>query len=564
MRIAIAQIDPVVGAFDANVRKIQDAYERACAEQARLLLAPELAICGYPPHDLIERPEMFDRNERALQKLADLTRGKPCAIAVGHVAKNHSEVGRQAQNVISILENGKVVYRQAKTLLPTYDVFDEARYFEPATEIHPWQCDGKTISLAICEDLWSEDLVSGRHIYHQIKPIDSIEKCHPGLVISLSASPYMINKRPHREEIHAEIARRLGVPLIYVNQVGANDEVLFDGASFVADGQGKIVGRLPVFKTSFGIVDVDLEKGSARFVMPEAQDREDSAPTAIEGLSRGLVLGIRDYFQRTGFKTAILGLSGGIDSAVVATLAAHALGPKNVLGVAMPSMYSSSGSLTDAEALARNLGINFEVRPIKFLNSQAARELSERRGELAPLALENLQARLRGLLLMTLSNHYNSLVLTTGNKSELAVGYCTLYGDMCGALSPIGDVYKTQVYELANYLNEAWGQPIPQSSVTKPPSAELRPDQKDQDTLPPYDALDAVLIDYLENRVPISELEGRHLAKVANPDWIKKVLRLLEISEFKRRQAAPVLKVSNKAFGIGRRIPIAKFWDQSP
>jgi NAD+ synthetase len=564
MRIAIAQIDPVVGAFDANVRKIQEAYERACAEQARLLLTPELGICGYPPHDLIDRPEMFDRNERALEQLAQFTKNKTCALIVGHVAKNPSELGRSAQNVVSVLEDGKVVFRQAKTLLPTYDVFDEARYFEPAREIHSWSCDGKTISIAICEDLWSEDLISGRHLYSGDKPIQTYSKQKPKLLISLSASPYMIEKREHREEIHAEIARKIGVPLVYVNQVGANDEVLFDGASFAIDAQGKVAGRLPAFKNSFGVVDLDLEKGSASFFSPASSEREDTPPSTIEVLSRALVVGIRDYFQRTGFKTAILGLSGGIDSAVVATLAARALGPRNVLGVAMPSQYSSSHSLADAEALAQKLGINYEVRPIKFMNATVNRELSERRGQLAPIAQENLQARLRGLILMTLSNHYNSLVLTTGNKSELATGYCTLYGDMCGALAPIADLYKTRVYELARYINQTWGDLIPESSITKPPSAELRPDQKDQDTLPPYDLLDAVLEEYLEKGTPVATLEEKYGSQLPTQGWVRNMLRLLEINEFKRRQAAPALKVSPKAFGIGRRIPIAKNWDQSP
>jgi len=563
MRIAIAQIDPVVGAFDANVRKIQEAYERACAEQARLLLTPELGVCGYPPHDLIERPEMFDRNEKAIERLAQLTEGKSCALVVGHVARNPSEVGRHAQNVISVLQGGKVVFSQAKTLLPTYDVFDEARYFEPASEIRSWDCDGKTVSIAICEDLWSEDLVSGRHLYAGNAPIETYTRQKPRLLISLSASPYMFEKRAHREEIHSGIARKLGVPLIYVNQVGANDEVLFDGASFVTDGQGNIVGRLPAFQTSFGIVDVSLEKGIVSILSPAPAEREDQPPSNIEVLSRALVIGIRDYFQRTGFKTAVLGLSGGIDSAVVATLAARALGPRNVLGVAMPSQYSSSHSLSDAEALAQKLGINYEVRPIKFMNATVSRELSERRGQLAPVALENLQARLRGLVLMTLSNHYNSLVLTTGNKSELSTGYCTLYGDMCGALAPIGDLYKTRVYELARYLNETWGQPIPESSITKAPSAELRPDQKDQDSLPPYELLDAILEEYVEKGTPVETIEAQYGKKLPTPGWVRNMLRLLEINEFKRRQAAPVLKVSRKAYGIGRRMPIAKIWDQS-
>jgi NAD+ synthetase len=311
------------------------------------------------------------------------------------------------------------------------------------------------------------------------------------------------------------------------------------------------------------VVEVAWGKG-VRFASPDPVEREDQAPDPMEGLARGLVAGIREYFGRTHFKTAVIGLSGGIDSAVVAVLAARALGPERVLGVAMPSQFSSGHSLEDAEALARGLGMPFEVRPIKFLYATALRELSERRGQLLPIAQENLQSRLRGIILMTLSNHYQALVVTTGNKSELATGYCTLYGDMVGALAPIGDLLKTRVYELARYLQAEWGAPIPERTLTKAPSAELRPDQTDQDTLPPYDVLDALLEDYLEKSVPVAELESRYgsNAEAKKPDWVRSILRLVEINEFKRRQGAPVLKVSHKAFGIGRRIPIAKTWDQ--
>lgn len=562
MIIAIAQISPVVGAFKQNVAKIRQAYERACLAQARILLTPELSLCGYPPHDLVERPEMLERTEKALNELLKLTEGKKCALFVGHVAKNPKDLGRAIQNVVSVLENGKVVFRQAKTLLPTYDVFDEIRYFEPAREILSWNCDGDTISVGICEDLWSEDLVSGRRIYAESIPLRCYEAAKPKLMISLSASPYVMNKREHREKIHAEIATKLKAPLIYVNQVGANDEVMFDGGSFAYNAQGVLIGRLPVFRDSFGLLDVDLGTGKGKVLEPTPKDREDQAPTEIEVLSRSLVVGIRDYFERTGFKTAVLGLSGGIDSALVATLVAKAIGPKNVLGVAMPSQYSSSHSLEDAEALARKLGINFEVRPIKFLFSTAAREIGEARGgQLAPLASENLQARLRGVILMTLSNHYNALVLATGNKSELATGYCTLYGDMCGALAPIGDLYKTRVYELSHYINANWGAPIPERSLTKAPSAELRPDQKDQDTLPPYDILDKFLEEYIEKGVLAAELKVRYESLLPKKDQLGQILKMLELNEYKRRQAAPVLKVSPKAFGIGRRIPLAKTWE---
>ena len=550
MRIALAQIDPVVGAFDANVEKIKIAYERACAEGARLLLSPELGICGYPPHDLMERPEMFERNERALKTLTDLTKGKKCALAVGHVSKNAQNHGRSAQNTVSILENGKVVFAQSKTLLPTYDVFDEARYFEPAQEINLWTCDGKKIAVAICEDLWGHDPLQGRNLYGK-DPQEIYKAKKPDLIISLSASPYEFDKRSRRENLHSEVAVKLGVPLIYVNQMGATDEILFDGGSFVLDSKGKLQGRLPIFENAFGSVDVTNLKLDGPFSAEKAESID-----AVEILAKALVTGIREYFSRTGFKIAILGVSGGIDSAVVAALAVQALGAKNVLGVAMPSQYSSGHSLEDAEILAKKLGINFEVQPIKFLFSTTQRQLSERRGELVPMAQENLQSRLRGIILMTLSNHHNALVLTTGNKSELATGYCTLYGDMAGAIAPIGDVLKTRVYQLAKKINQLWGAPIPERSISKAPSAELRPNQKDQDTLPPYEDLDAMLEEYVEKAAPIAGLEKKY------GNWVRETLRRLELNEFKRRQAAPVLKVSHKAFGIGRRIPIAKFWDQ--
>jgi NAD+ synthetase len=561
MKIAIAQISPVVGAFDANVRLIEEAYAQAVAAKADVLLTPELSVCGYPPHDLVDRPEIFERNEKALDDLLAITRGKPTALVVGHVARNPSQEGRAAQNVVTILLGGKRVFSQAKTLLPTYDVFDEARYFEPAIETRVWEFQGRKIAVAICEDLWAHDPAFGRHLYGR-DPVEVYRAQKVDLLLSLSASPYVWGKPEHRERLHAETSQKLGVPLVYVNQVGATDEILFDGGSFVTNARGEIVGRLPYFKPSFGLVEIAAE--APAWIAPPAAEREDRAPSDIEVLSRGLVVGIQEYFRRTGFAKAILGLSGGIDSAVVATLAARALGPRNVFGVAMPSQYSSSHSLEDAEALARKLGLPFEVRPIKFMFSTVSRELGEARGgALAPLALENLQARLRGLTLMTFANHYSALVLTTGNKSELATGYCTLYGDMCGAIAPLGDLFKTRVYELASHLNATGDSPIPERSITKPPSAELRPDQTDQDTLPPYDVLDALLHDYLEMKVPVAELVERHSPRFAGkPNWVRETLRLIEVNEYKRRQAAPVLKVSPKAFGIGRRIPVAKHWDQ--
>jgi NAD+ synthetase len=448
------------------------------------------------------------------------------------------------------------VFSQAKSLLPSYDVFDECRYFEPASEIHLWSCDGQQVAIGICEDLWGELLEKDWLLYSK-KPIETYRKLGATLLLSLSASPYEHDKRVRRENLHSEIARDLGIPLVYVNQVGATDEILFDGGSFAVNSMGEVLGRLPFFKKSWGLIDIFSEK--EKFVFPSAQEREDTPPTDLEVLCRGLVIGIQDYFKKTGFKTAVIGLSGGIDSAVVATLAVRALGAENVLGVAMPSQFSSSHSLADAEALAKSLGCRFEVKPIKFLYSTASRELSEGRGGLTELAKENLQARLRGMILMALSNHYSSLVLSTGNKSELAMGYCTLYGDMVGALAPIGDLYKTQVYELAHEMNRLWNHPIPARSITKAPSAELRPNQTDQDTLPPYDILDMLLYHYLEKAESISSLKERFSSQLIDrPDWVSETLRQVVINEYKRRQAAPILKVSSKAFGIGRRFPVAK------
>lgn len=568
MRIAIAQIDPVVGNFDLNVLKIKEAYERACKSSSggvRFLLTPELSICGYPPHDLVDRPEIFERNEKALHQVIAFTKGKPCALTVGWVARNPSQQGRSAQNVVSVLEDGKEIYRQAKSLLPSYDVFDESRYFEPAEKVALFSHFGIKIAAAICEDLWAEDPAFGRNLYGQRDPVITYCADKPDLIISTSASPYIWGKNKHREDLHAQVAKKVGAPLIYLNQVGATDEILFDGGSFAVDKTGKLVGRLPFFKEGFGILEFDEKTQAMRWIEPEPAEREDQAPLDIEILRRALVSGIQEYFKRTGFKTAVLGLSGGIDSAVVAALAVEALGPKSVLGVGMPSQYLSSHSLSDAEALAKNLGMPFEVRPIKFMFSTISRELSENRGELAAVAQENLQSRLRGVVLMTLSNHYSALVLTTSNKSELATGYGTLYGDMVGALAPIGDLLKTRVYELARYLNEKARSenvtpPIPENSISKPPSAELRPGQTDQDSLPPYELLDALLADYVERGVSVSELEAQYAGN--GTSWVREILRKIEVNEFKRRQAAPVLKMSAKAFGIGRRIPIAKFWDQ--
>lgn len=545
MKIALAQIAPIVGAFQANGEKISEAYKKAIKLGADLVITPELSICGYPPHDLIDRPEIFDRCGKVLEDLAKLTSGSKTALVVGWVGKSREKSGRPAQNFVSVLSEGKEVFRQAKTLLPTYDVFDEARYFEPASQIELFTFQGKKIALAICEDLWSEDPTFGRRLYGR-NPIEDYQKKGAELVISVSASPFEQGKWKRREKLHREVSDKLGVPLIYVNQVGATDEILFDGESFAYENSTKEFLRLDDFSEQLEVLE-----WNQKLIIPKAKK---ASPPEDEVLVRALITGIREYFQRTGFTRAIVGVSGGIDSAVIAVLASQAIGAKNVLGVAMPGPFSQTMSYEDAEKLCRNLGMGFEVRPIKFLNSQFSRELSEKRGTLADLAQENLQSRIRGNILMTISNHENALVLTTGNKSELATGYCTMYGDMVGAIAPIGDLYKTEVFELAKTLNRIFGNPIPERTITRPPSAELRANQTDQDSLPPYEDLDRVLRAYLEVRESADEIAKRE------GEWVKKVLSLVERNEYKRRQAAPVLKVSSKAFGIGRRLPVAKKW----
>ncbi|MFZ9596253.1 MAG: NAD+ synthase [Bdellovibrionia bacterium] len=563
MRIAIAQLNLGVGAFVSNLKKIEQAYERACEDHARLLVTSELAVSGYPLLDLLDRPELLEQTQQALERLRALTEGKSCALVVGHLQKNPQPEGPAAQNAVTVFERGHAVFHQAKTLLPNYDVFDESRVFEPAREIRLWNCEGTSIGLAICEDLWASERVLGRK-RHRKNPLQEYQKQGVGLLISLSASPYELGKTKVREALHSRIARELGVPLVYVNQVGGVDEVLFDGGSFVVDAEGKNFRRLPLFDESYGVIEV-AQTGRVKALTSESSPIswfQEELPEEIESLTRALVMGIQDYVRKTGFKSVVLGLSGGIDSAVVAALAVRALGPKSVLGVAMPSPFSSSHSLEDAEVLARQLGCRFEVSPIKFIYQAWSRELGATRGGLAPVASENLQARLRGVILMTLANHENALVLTTGNKSELAMGYCTLYGDMAGALAPLGDVLKTRVYEVARYINQNWGNWIPERSLTKPPSAELRPDQKDQDTLPPYEVLDGILEGYLEKAVGVDELRQQFDSRCPeHTGGVVGILRKLHANEYKRKQAAPVLKVSSKAFGLGRRVPLVQNWE---
>lgn len=564
LKVAIAQLDQCIGAFDQNVEAILKEYQRAVSAGARVLVTPELSVCGYPPYDLVERPEWVERCEAALDRLAKATEKKNCAIIVGSVTKSlDSNQGKRIQNSAVVLDGGKRVFSQAKSLLPTYDVFDEARYYEPAKSIEAFQLsgsDGKPvkIALAICEDLWSSERATGE-IKHSKHAIDRYRELKPDLLISISASPYEMSKHSMRLELHQKVCDAVKAPLIYCNSVGAMDEILFDGCSFAfMPGAPGTAVQLSAFRSETAVIDF---KGAQ--VRVEGDAGAEPARSEESVLIDALVTGIRSYFQRTKFSKALIGLSGGIDSAVVASLAVQALGRENVRGVAMPSQYSSGHSLEDAEILAKNLGIAFEVHPIKFAFSSLSRELSQSRGgSLAPLAQENLQSRLRGLMLMTLSNHDGSLVLTTGNKSEIAVGYCTMYGDMVGALAPIGDLYKTQVYALAREINRRFAGVIPERTITKAPSAELKPNQTDQDSLPPYEWLDRALAMSLEGLKSCTEIEAelakeKGEGKPQSKNWVAEIIRKVEISEYKRKQAAPILKVSSRAFGIGRRVPLA-------
>ncbi len=545
MRIALAQINTTVGDFASNRGKIVEFARRAAENAAQVVLFPELSLTGYPPRDLVEKPSFLARAEAELALLAHETAALPLHIIVGSVAPSHQNVGKKVLNTAVVFHAGQEVFRQTKMLLPTYDVFDEGRYFFSAQSQSLLLIDGVPVALTVCEDTWNQKQLFAQPLYER-DPISELKQQGARLLLSINASPYEQGKRTLRRELFQGIARQHGLACVYVNSVGGNDHLVFDGSSFAMDASGNLIAEAPSFSECLSFCDVATGTG----------DRTPTHSDENEAVYEALVLGTRDYVTKCGFRQVLIGLSGGIDSSIVACVAVEAFGRENVIGIGMPGPYSSDHSLTDAKSMAERLGIRFEVSPITPGYNTMMETLNPLLAGYQPDSTEeNIQSRLRGLTLMALSNKFGALVLTTGNKSELAVGYCTLYGDMCGGLAVISDVPKTLVYDLCRIANQRLANAIPENVFIKPPSAELRPDQTDQDSLPPYDVLDRILKGYIErfeSPVEISQREDLPL------DLVREIARKVDLNEYKRQQAAPGLKVTSKAFGIGRRFPIAQ------
>ena len=541
MKVALAQINTTVGDLTGNEARIREAYARGVAAGVALVVFPELTITGYPPRDLLLKRSFVAENLAVLERLAAST-NSDTGMLLGFVSGPVNQPGREVSNGVALLRGGRVAAVRTKSLLPTYDVFDEDRYFEPAPENTPVEFAGHKIGLTICEDIWNDEDFWPERRYRRNPPME-LASAGAEILFNISASPWHLSKENTRLQMLRSLALKAKRPVVFCNQVGGNDELVFDGGSLVFNAAGELVARGRMFAEDFLVVDTEATE---KVVPVKASDEEL--------VHDALVLGLRDYLHKCGFRAAVLGLSGGIDSALVGYLAAEALGRENVRGVALPSQYSSPGSLADAQALAERLGIQYDVMPIQppfdAVKAQLATVFA---GRAEDTTEENIQARLRGVMLMALSNKFGSLLLTTGNKSELAVGYCTLYGDMCGGLAVISDVPKTMVYRLSRWINRE-REIIPAASITKAPSAELRPNQTDQDSLPPYEVLDAILNAYVVQLKSFAEIVA---GGVAEAD-ARRVIRLIDFNEYKRRQAAPGLKVTSKAFGVGRRIPIAQ------
>ncbi|MHA3770349.1 NAD+ synthase [Verrucomicrobiota bacterium sgz303538] len=540
MRIGFAQLNPTVGDITGNSRKILEAYHELVHRGAELVLTPELAITGYPPQDLVFKSRFVPLNLEALEKLHSEVGDVP--LLVGYIEPNPGP-GAPFHNAAALLQRDRPIERVFKTLLPTYDVFDEDRYFEPARRNAPIEINGTLFGITICEDIWTERYLPRRLYDHN--PVAELVAAGATAILNLSASPFTLGKAQRRAEMLTAIAHQHGVPIFYCNAVGGNDQLIFDGNSLAVSPDGELLGQLASFKEELAIIDDTLDADTLRELRVQAEPEE---------LHGALTLGLRDYLHKCGFKSVVLGLSGGIDSAVTAALAVDALGADNVLGVTMPTQYSSQGSVDDSIAVARNLGIRCLRIPIQNAFEAVRAQFTEIFAGLPENETEeNMQPRLRGLTLMALSNKFGSLVLTTGNKSELAVGYCTLYGDMAGGLAVISDVPKTMVYRLAKWMNRE-REIIPRNTIEKPPSAELKPDQRDQDTLPPYEILDSILQLYVEEQRSQAEI----IARGFDEKVVRWVARRVDLNEYKRAQAVPGLKVTSRAFGLGRRMPVAQ------
>jgi NAD+ synthase (glutamine-hydrolysing) len=546
MKVYIGQINSTVGAIASNAELIRRAYDDGVRAGADVVLVPELAVTGYPPRDLLDRPVFIDAAQEAKNALAAMT-GETTLI-FGCPVRTESWCGKPLRNAAIIARNGKILLEQHKVLLPTYDVFDELRYFEPGTNVQIIEIAGRRVGVSICEDYWFDDEAFGTKLYCR-NPVDDLARQGAELFLNISASPFNSGKRRARWEIFSKIAKRYSAPLVYVNQVGGNDELLFDGSSIVFDKSGQTIFCAPAFEEHGSLVQ--LQGSPCEMVLSLGEEEE---------IGRALILGLRDYIRKCGFSDVVIGLSGGIDSALTAAIAAEALGAEHVTGIAMPSQFSSDHSVNDARQLAENLGIRFHIVPISGIYAPYEQELDTLFGEKKfDTTNENVQARIRGNLLMAWSNRTGAMVVTTGNKSELAVGYCTLYGDMAGGLALLGDVYKTMVYRVSRWINRE-RELIPESTLTKPPSAELRPNQTDQDTLPPYDVLDDILKLYIEEWKEVDEIAAAGFDR----DLVARILKMVDTAEFKRQQAAPTIRVSEKAFGMGRDMPIAQRWRREP
>ena len=552
MKIALGQINPTVGDLPGNARIMLQFAHRAAAAKADIVVFPELSLTGYPPRDLAEKPSFLERVEDNLQNLAKQSANLPIAIIAGYTGRVGSPTGKQALNSAAVIDRGEVVFRQSKMLLPTYDVFDEARYFVPAEQEQLLTLRNHRIALTICEDAWNDRTFWKQRRLYKRDPVEELYEKGAAIHICINASPYTMDKRELRRRMYRATARRFEIPVVYVNQAGGNDQLVFDGSSFAMNANGDVIASAKSFDEDLVFCDIEGNSGDLHQPVTGASDPDKE----VEAVYDALVLGTRDYIRKCGFSRALIGLSGGIDSSITALIAVDAIGRENVTGIAMPGPYSSDHSVRDARDMADTLGIRFEIIPINNAYDAVVRTLQPVfEGAKEDVTEENLQSRLRGVTLMALSNKWGALVLTTGNKSELAVGYCTLYGDMCGGLAVISDVPKTLVYKLSRIANRRHPGAIPESVFTKPPSAELRPDQKDTDSLPEYPVLDAILRGYVEElKAPQQIANELHLPIALVRDIVNKVDR----NEYKRQQAAPGLKVTSKAFGIGRRVPIAQ------